>query len=160
MLGWFKEVQINFLPPGHTHSNIDQKYAVISQRIKTADLLLVDHVIEEVSDLFSKCGPLTGHYKVPVTADFDAYFKDRLYKMTGHGTVMVEGQNRRLHAFKIVKDGEGQVGVLYKEHDEATYYRGVWDSMDVDGKWTPVQVVKFEKERPKIGMSAKMKVSL
>lgn len=158
-MGWFKEVHINFLPPGHTHSNIDQKYSVISQKLKKKDLLLVEHVMEEVSELFSKCGPLTGNFIVPVTADFDEYFKDRTFKLSGHGTAYVEGQNRRLHSFKIVKTEEGTVGMLYKEYDEATDYKGIWDSMDKDGRWRPVEVVKFDKTRRRIGMSEKLKAS-
>lgn len=150
-------MQINFLPPGHTHSNIDQKYAVISQKIRNSDLLLLEHVVEEVKELFSKSGPLTSHFTVPVTSDFDKYFSGRLFKLTGHGTIMHDGVNRRLHAFKIESGRDGEIGMFYKEHDEAAPYIGVWDSMQ-NGTWSPVQVVKFDRPRPSMSMSEKYRV--
>jgi hypothetical protein len=141
---------MNFLLPGHTHSNLDQKYAVVSQHIKATELFLIDHVMEEVSELFEDMGPLTSQVKVTTSADFFDFYKDFRNDLKGHGTCKVNGVNRRLHSFKICKHstntstpGDPVVGVFYKEHDEAGNedtgnWRGRWDT---DPEWEPVIVL-------------------
>jgi hypothetical protein len=129
-LNYFTEIHMNFLPPGHTHSNLDQKYSVISQRLRGKDIFLLQDVIDEVSDLFDGLGPLTRQVEVPVTADFPSYFKGRMYNLTGHGTTKINGVNRRLHSFRIKKGIDGRPGITYKEHDEAGPWRYRWDKPD------------------------------
>jgi hypothetical protein len=57
-LGVFHEVQMNFLPVGHTHCEIDQHFSVISQNIKPKDLLEPDHLLAELKPLFADDGPV------------------------------------------------------------------------------------------------------
>ena len=129
-LGWFTEIHMNFLPPGHTHSNLDQKYSVISQKLRATDLFLLSHVMEEVEELFAECGPMTSQVLVPATADFVSYYKGRTHHLTGHGTVKVNGENRRLHSFRVMKGPDGKVGITFKEHDEVGPWSYRWDKPD------------------------------
>jgi len=110
-MGWFQCVHVHFLPPGHTHSNLDQKYSVISQRLKKKDVFTLPQLINEVKPLFGNEGAYTSHHVVPVVGDHSAYFKDKVYKLSGHGTCVVDGVNRRLHAFKVSKDRTGEPGM-------------------------------------------------
>lgn len=126
-LGYFREIIVSFLPPGHTHSNLDQKYSVISQHLKTVDMFLLSHVIDEVKPLFVDLGPMTAHYEVPSTLDFSTYYSDKTYKLFGHGTVKINGVNRRLHAFRVAAGSDNCAGLTFKEHDEACEWRGRWD---------------------------------
>jgi hypothetical protein len=50
-LGVFEEVQLNFLPVGHTHCEIDQRFSVISKAIKAKDLLTPDDMFNILRDL-------------------------------------------------------------------------------------------------------------
>lgn len=122
----FDEVYLSFLPPGHTHSNLDQKYSVISQRLRNKDLLTLEQVMYEVDGLFQDLGPLTRNLLVPAIADYSLYFSGFLHDLHGHGTCKVNGVCRRLHAFKIARSDNG-VGIYFKEHDEFGKWKGRWD---------------------------------
>lgn len=135
-IGSFTEVYLHFLPPGHTHSNLDQKYSVISQRLRNKDLLTLEQVMHEVDGLFGDVGPFTRNLLVPAIADYTRYFSGFLHSLHGHGTCKVDGVSRRLHAFKFSRSDAG-VGVYFKEHDEFGQWRGRWDSPD-----QPVQLFR------------------
>eukprot|EP00798_Chlamydomonas_sp_ICE-L_P030586 gene30586-biopygen16433 len=126
-LGWFEQVCVHFLPPGHTHSNLDQKYSVISQALKNKDVFTLDHLITEVGGVFQYMGDYTKQEVVTSIGDFSAVLKDNVYQLYGHGTSTVNGVNRRLHAFKITRQANRQAGVYFKEYDESGHWRGQWD---------------------------------
>lgn len=109
-MNWFEEVYVHFLPPGHTHSNLDQKYSVISQGLKNMEVYTLDHLMGIVGNLFKRMGPYTRQDVVTSIGDFSAVLLDNVYKLFGHGTSTVKGVNRRLHAFKITKGPNGRVG--------------------------------------------------
>jgi len=111
-LGWFEQVYVHFLPPGHTHSNLDQKYSVISQALKNKDVFTLDHLITEVGGVFQSMGDYTKQEVVTSIGDFSAVLKDNVYQLYGHGTSTVNGVNRRLHAFKITRQANRQAGEL------------------------------------------------
>ena len=154
-LGWFKAIHLSFLPPGHTHSNLDQKYAVISQRLRQSDLLLLEHVISEVSELFVGMGPLTRNVVVPVTSDFEAFYAGRMHDLHGHGTCKIKGVLHRLHAFNVTKSSTGEIGTFYKVHDEFGVWRGRWES---EPTWEPVITLKNLYGNRQLEMSPKRKV--
>ena len=129
-LGWFKEIHMNFLQPGHTHSNLDQKYSVISPKLRPVDAFMLPHIMAEVSDLFEGCGPLTRQVEVPATADFSSYYSGRIHTLVGHGTVKVNGSNCRLHSFRFTKGPDGKAGMTFKEHDEVGPWSYRWDKPD------------------------------
>jgi hypothetical protein len=112
---WFRQIYVHFLPPGHTHSNLDQKYSVISQTLKNKDVLSLPQLMGDVAGLFKNMGDYTGQHVVEAVGDYTTYFKGRMHSLYGHGTSTVNGVNRRLHAFKICTSPSGQVGA-YFEH--------------------------------------------
>eukprot|EP00798_Chlamydomonas_sp_ICE-L_P019825 gene19825-biopygen28670 len=80
-LGWFEQVYVHFLPPGHTHSNLDQKYSVISQALKNKDVFTLDHLITEVGGVFQSMGDYTKQEVVTSIGDFSAVLKDNVYQL-------------------------------------------------------------------------------
>jgi len=136
-LNWFKAIYVHFLPPGHTHSNLDQKYSVISQRLKNKDIFTLPQLQQELAPLFQHEGPYTGQYDVGAIGDYAEYFNKKTNKLHGHGTCTIRGANRRIHAFKVTKDGTGRAGVFFKEHDDFVPWRGQWDDNDL-----PIYVLK------------------
>lgn len=127
---WFSAVFLHFLPPGHTHSNLDQKYSVISQRLKNKDIFTLTQLQQELDSLFPRSGAHTGQFEVSAVGDYTAYFAGITNKLHGQGTSSIRGRNRRIHAFKIAKDTTGRVGVFFKEHDDFGPWRGQWDDND------------------------------
>eukprot|EP00798_Chlamydomonas_sp_ICE-L_P029527 gene29527-biopygen5441 len=107
--------------------NLDQKYSVISQALKNKDVFTLDHLITEVGGVFQSMGDYTKQEVVTSIGDFSAVLKDNVYQLYGHGTSMVNGVNRRLHAFKITRQANRQAGVYFKEYDESGHWRGQWD---------------------------------
>lgn len=133
--GVFTRIYIHFLPPGHTHGSLDQKFGVISRAIGQHDLLTPDDVMDAVDRCFphGSTGPLQQRQLLQDLGNFDAFLalKTRTFHIKGLGTSRT-GPKRRLHAFKIVSVG-GRAGILYREHDEASYkWRGRWDSPNAD----------------------------
>jgi len=108
-MNWFQEIYVHFLPPGHTHSNLDQKYSVISQRLKNKDIFNMHDLTSEVGELFKEMGPYTRQVVVGAIGDYKKFFEDKHFALSGHGTSKINGMNRRLHAFKITKSN-GQAG--------------------------------------------------
>lgn len=51
-LGMFEEIQMNFMPVGHTHNEIDQHFSVISQKIRAVDILTPEALLSEIGGLF------------------------------------------------------------------------------------------------------------
>lgn len=135
----FTDVHIHFLPPGHTHGNLDQKYAVISQKIYAEDLLSPLAVMKYVQSLFPGQGPTSDHHLLEDVADFKRYIKGCNYHLLGHGSYPSrDGRElRSLRHFHITAEG-----ILYAEEDEASStILGEWDSPDVNHP-KPVRLLK------------------
>jgi hypothetical protein len=61
--GWFFEVMVSFLPPGHTHVDIDQMFSTLAIWLKT-------HSVYFVSDLVNK---LPSAYTTSITQPVGAF---------------------------------------------------------------------------------------
>lgn len=48
----FDEILVSFLPVGHTHEDIDQRFSVISRALRTENILSVQHMREFLSTFF------------------------------------------------------------------------------------------------------------
>lgn len=58
----FKQVYLNFLPVGHTHAKVDQRFSRISVHIRPQDIATMDDMMTEVSGkLVCKCIQLNQH---------------------------------------------------------------------------------------------------
>ncbi len=118
-LGVFQEIYVNFLPVGHTHSDIDQKYSVYSHRLSQEDAYTIPQLIEAVKDLFTKKLNVT-HEEVPNVCQLQSVLQPKVhcYHFKGLGTVRdrVTNQKRRAHSFRVFLH-DSKACILYKEHD-------------------------------------------
>lgn len=126
LLGLTKQVEVHFLPVGHTHSRIDQAFSCINRKLGAEDLLTLDHLIQKVKYLFVSSSCYSAQHTLLSVVDFTKCFNGLVKEFGGHGTVRVGGNKRRLHAFKFVMEGSVPA-VLVKEHDESgSLWRGDW----------------------------------
>lgn len=62
-----------FLPVGHTHTNIDQYFSVVSNTIRGKDALELPSLVEAVKHLFTSKG-FVEHLILEDTANFSLFF--------------------------------------------------------------------------------------
>ena len=53
--GVFVEIQINYLPVGHTHAKVDQRFSRISVLLRKMDLAMLRDIIDAVSGVIHTC---------------------------------------------------------------------------------------------------------
>lgn len=96
-----------FLPVGHTHTNIDQYFSVVSNTIRGKDALELPSLVEAVKHLFTSKG-FVEHLILEDTANFSLFFKDTYHKIGGHGTSRDHNKvKRRLHLFQFIRQSTG-----------------------------------------------------
>jgi hypothetical protein len=144
-VGVFKEVYMHFLPVGHTHIDIDQRFSNVSQKISAKSCLSLEGLIEVCKELFQPDATNKVKYRediqVDQVADVLGFLEhqtgvegDKVYPLFhqfhGQGTYRdAKKEKRSLKAFKIFKpDGDLYPCIMYKEHDESTPWLGQWDS--------------------------------
>lgn len=117
----FQEVFVNFLPVGHTHSDIDQKYSVYSHRLGSVDAYTIPQLITAVKDLFTKKLKVS-HEEVPEVCQLQSVLQPKkdCFHLKGLGTIRdaVTKMKRRAHSFRVYLS-EGKACLQYKEHDVA-----------------------------------------
>lgn len=115
----FQEIHVNFLPVGHTHSDIDQKYSVISFKLSQADAYTIQQLKDLVADLFTKKLKVD-QYEIPCILRLQSVLepKKHCFHIKGLGTVRdgVTKMKRRAHSFRILLH-ESKACLMYKEHD-------------------------------------------
>lgn len=127
--GLVKEVQLMFLPVGHTHAEIDQRWSVLSQALRHADCITPGHLKEKASIAFTKSDGWYESFDVNEVIDFDGVFpKEVCREFSGHGTSRRWGDERtkrRMHMFRFSMVG-GQACIQFKEHDTPSPWKGDW----------------------------------
>jgi hypothetical protein len=151
----FKEIYLNFLPVGHTHCKVDQRFSRISVHLKPQDLPTLDHMIDSVKGMaplryyhllsYNKVASaeltfgnteVATHETVRRVSDWISWFGLQLsggdesrivHQFHGLGTCKRDGLKRRIHSFKICLDSTLTYSVLkYKEWDQSTPWRSHW----------------------------------
>jgi hypothetical protein len=136
-MGVFIEVQMHFLPVGHTHCQIDQLFSVVYKNLKGSDVFTIDHLLRIVSSLFGQKG---WNFNELVTdiLDMDAMSDGIMHKFSGLGTVRdpVTKKKMSLHSIQLKKmstvPGTGRstalsVGLKYRRRDQGTDWIGHWE---------------------------------
>lgn len=127
-IGVFKKVLIHFLPVGHTHAEIDQRFSVISQKIRAKDILTPAALQDHVGSLFRADSCFREDVILEQVADIGAFFDGTYHSFGGQGTFRdSNGRKRRVHAIKIENlPGTTDPVIVFKEHDESSEWRGDW----------------------------------
>src|ERR1700728_3004068 len=105
-LGWFQEVMISMLPPGHTHIDIDKMFSTFA-------IYLNSHYVEFVTDLAEA---LKAAYKKEQTKP-NGFFLPTVYNFVGFFAPFVRdiGGLNTAHVFLIRKLSSGKVGMKVKK---------------------------------------------
>ncbi len=133
--GVFKRIFLHFLPVGHTHAEIDQRFSVISQKIRSKDVLTPSALKRHLSDLFKEGTPLREDIELEAVADIGAFFEGTYNSFGGQGTFRDSAnRKRRVHAI-VIKDKKDPA-IVFKEHDAFGMWEGDWCSHE------PLQIFK------------------
>lgn len=129
-VGMFKRIYVNFLPVGHTHGEIDQRFSVIAQRIRSKDILTPMGLLGHLEHLFKDGTTLRKDVAIDQVADIATYFEGTYHLFKGLGTFRDNtNTKRRVHSFLIENEhGTQNPVVSFKEHDEAGSWRGDWST--------------------------------
>ena len=129
--GIFEEVQLFFLPVGHTHAEIDQRWSVLSRSMKGQDCLTLKDLKEHSHRVFSKSEKACWHSSVDVdeVAEISSIFTSTnshsFYGLAAR--ISPDNKKRRLLCFRFRKDDKGLPRVQVKEFDSPKErWRGDW----------------------------------
>ncbi len=124
--GVFKRIFLHFLPVGHTHAEIDQRFSVIAQKIKAKDILTPSSLKRHLAGLFKEGTPLRADIELEEVADIGAYFEGTYHLFGGQGTFRDSAnRKRRVHAITI--EDPADPAIRFKEHDEFGKWEGEWN---------------------------------
>jgi hypothetical protein len=129
----FNRIELSFMEVGHTHSDIDQEFSVIANKVRNTDIYSPQDLVDLVQGCFLDGGRKWCHAEVVTNiVDFEAVIKPAvLDELIGLGTFTDKETNikRSVHAFRLErgmsvtspKDAEvvieRVVGLTYKERD-------------------------------------------
>lgn len=124
------EVQMVFLPVGHTHAKIDQRFSVISRALHAKDCLTLPQMMATVQGLDLAGNHNAVHFfEVKQALDYEWLNKQEVsYKFEGIGTFTDEdGVRHSAHCFRISKQvGADQVYMqVVHSLEEALWQRGI-----------------------------------
>jgi hypothetical protein len=105
-IGWFKEVMISMLPPGHTHIDIDQVFSTFSLWLDRHSVECVTDIIGAVDDAYKKDATKPKAYFLPVVFNFVGFFAPFVHDIGGLNSA---------HVFLFRKLVSGKVGLKVKK---------------------------------------------
>jgi hypothetical protein len=112
--GYFQEIRLSFLPVGHTHAIIDQRFSQVHRKIQNKVILDMEEMMDTVSGLFKEDGFVI-HEVVEDVVDFKQFFSDNRFELQGLGTIRTsEDKGRSVHAIRIKNDNEGHPSMTFK----------------------------------------------
>ena len=127
----FQEIHLTFLPVGHTHAEIDQRWSVLSRSMKGQDCLTLKDLKEHAHKVFTKSEKTCWFesYDVDEVADVSSVFNSEnshsFYGLAAR--VAADKSKRRLLCFRFRKGANGLPYVQVKEHDSPKdKWRGDW----------------------------------
>lgn len=118
-IGFFQEVRLYFLPVGHTHSIIDQRFSQVHRRLQNRAVLDLPGMFDAVGSLFSEDGFVV-HEVVDDIIDWQFFFSGLRYELMGLGTMRsTVSKGCSVHALMITRDEDGDVAFKFKEWDSS-----------------------------------------
>jgi hypothetical protein len=109
--GWFFEVVVSFLPPGHTHVDVDQMFSTLAIWLLTNTVEFITGVVDALRKAFKYKKPTpTGSFLEEVY-NWKAFFGPHLHDV--HGLT-------KPHVFLVRHLQDGRVGVKFKKWHSST----------------------------------------
>ena len=103
-IGWFYEVVISFLPPGHTHVDIDQMFSTYSIWLLRHSLEFITSLVPHLQDAYKTNIP--GGCFLPVVYNWKGFFAPHLRDLLGIS---------QPHVFLLRKQLNDDVGIKFKK---------------------------------------------
>ena len=124
-----QEAHLIFLPVGHTHAEIDQRFSVLSRSLKAVDSLTLADLMSKTEQTFKRSDKWVEQVFVEDAINFDSIYDGQGYKFKGLGTAREADQRkRRLHCLRV-RLYKGNPVVEFKEFDcRGEEWRGDWQS--------------------------------
>ena len=118
--GVFQEIRVHFLPVGHTHIKIDQRFSRVSVKLQAVDTLTLPQLMNEVAALFHSAGSVY-HESIPNTGDFWSIFnKHACMAVHGVATSRTDKGKVDVKVLRFFKDPSGRPVFVYRQYDEST----------------------------------------
>jgi hypothetical protein len=105
-LGWFNEVMISMLPPGHTHIDVDQMFSTLSLHMDTHSVEFITDLIDKLDLAYKKESTKLSGLFLPVVFDWISFFAPFLKDISGMNSA---------HVFLIRRLSTGEVGLKVKK---------------------------------------------
>ena len=117
--GVFEEIELSFLPVGHTHEDIDQMFSRIAIALRSRDAATRDDLITIVRDAFEYYGSQPTCHELTTVADVSAWMEPYLNDIHGQSNreilhfqflkhevygVMMKTKKRSAHPWQSYKD--------------------------------------------------------
>ena len=110
-LGWFKEIVISFLPPGHTHIDIDQMFSTFAIWLLRNCLLFITSVIAALLSAYKKEPTRPSGSFLQTVFNWKGFFAPHMHNVVGITTA---------HAILVRKQPDGSVGIKFKAWHSST----------------------------------------
>ena len=129
--GYFVEIRLSFLPVGHTHSIIDQRFSQVHKKVQNRVILDMEEMIDTVAPLFKDDGFIK-HEIIEDIVDFKSFFGNNRFELQGLGTMRTKlDKGRSLHSLRITRDEDGDPSFTFKEWDSSfVEWTGDWKRPD------------------------------
>lgn len=113
----FEVVELYFLPVGHTHAEIDQRWSVLSRYLDSVDCFTLHQMMSSTQEAFRKSDTWFQQELVEEVVDFDALLDPVTEKLHGLGTSRDDRNvKRRVHCIKF-SHNDGHCDIVFKEFD-------------------------------------------
>jgi hypothetical protein len=114
--GWFFEIVVSFLPPGHTHVDIDQMFSTLAIWLLTHSVQFITDLVRKLCKAFKYCSP------VPTGCFLSTVYNWKGF-LAGH-MCSIKGLSKP-HVFLIRRLDDGSVGMKCKKwHSSKQGWRG------------------------------------
>ena len=111
---------MHFLPVGHTHVKIDQRFSRVSVKLQAVDTLTLPQLMEEVASLFHTLGEVY-HESIPNMGDFWSIFNYQACESVhGVATSRTAAGKVDVKVLRFFKDDHGRPVFVYKQFDQST----------------------------------------
>lgn len=108
-IGWFAEIQMYFLPQGHTHEDVDQMFSVLEKHMQTYAYPTLQKLFTAIPSIYTDASTRPTNEMMSYCIEWDLFFKPHIAKITGHSEP---------HAFCIKKNLQhGNAQLLFKSYD-------------------------------------------
>lgn len=121
-IGWFTEIMLSMLPPGHTHIDIDQMFSTLSIYFDTHSVLSLTELVKCLSKAYHKENTKPSGSFLPVVYNFIGFLAPFVKDISGISTP---------HVFLLRKLPDETIGMKVKKwHSTSSAWMGAADKPD------------------------------